>query len=326
METEAHRIRVCNEINTPEEVLALVRAYQPVKRRRAAWNRHKVLITALAEEACPAIMLKNPGYDARAIMNVLLGVAEYLDAQGIPVTRESILTRGNVDNYVRSLSNMGAGTAAQRRNIGYAVVRLLKPGEIPAPLRTYAPSKTRPPYSDDELIDLMSTAVALPEEGQRRTLKRTLTFGVGAGLLTKDLVWLTAGNVTVGHDGVQVHCSDGRVVPLLAEFENWAVEAVAESPDGFLLVPGRSRGNKNVLNEAVRRMRKSTGLPVDVMRCRSTWIVRHFRMGTPLPLLLKAAGLSNMRSLTRYMDHVPKPSPADERALLRGTGDWWARP
>ncbi len=55
-------------------------------------------------------------------------------------------------------------------------------------------------------------------------------------------------------------------------------------------------------------------------RLRSTWMFTHLQLGTPLPILVAAAGLSTVRPLEDLLHHLPAPDPCKVAARLRGTG------
>jgi hypothetical protein len=56
-----------------------------------------------------------------------------------------------------------------------------------------------------------------------------------------------------------------------------------------------------------------------IHRLRTTWIIDHLRMGTPIDVIRDGAGLRSIESLDRYMRFLD-PQPWDvQRELLRGT-------
>jgi hypothetical protein len=55
-----------------------------------------------------------------------------------------------------------------------------------------------------------------------------------------------------------------------------------------------------------------------VGRLRSTWLLEHLRLGTPLPILMTAAGLTTVRPLEDLLHHLPTASPEVVATHLSG--------
>jgi hypothetical protein len=52
-------------------------------------------------------------------------------------------------------------------------------------------------------------------------------------------------------------------------------------------------------------------------RLRATWLVHHLTVGTPVKVLLEAAGIGSLNALTRYIQFVPDVDPSVARRRLR---------
>jgi hypothetical protein len=76
------------------------------------------------------------------------------------------------------------------------------------------------------------------------------------------------------------------------------------------------RGYKNFVNVFAARLAADPAGPrLAAGRCRASFIRDHPGAGTPVPVLLAAAGLAEAESLGRYARHVPGVSSS--KAALR---------
>jgi hypothetical protein len=96
-----------------------------------------------------------------------------------------------------------------------------------------------------------------------------------------------------------------------------ARELAGRAGDGYVFRPGpASRACKNFVNGFAGRLAADPDGPLLSMgRCRATFICDHLAGGTPVPVLLAAAGIAEAESLARYARHVPGVSSS--KAALR---------
>jgi len=185
------------------------------------------------------------------------------------------------------------------------------------PLTAADPSR---PYTAAEIVALRSWARSQSTELLRLNATVLLAFCAGAGLAAEDIAGVRVRDVRLHDDGsvtVLVPGRRGRRVTVLASWEGDAAACVVgRDPGEFVLVPGRTDGVfKNVCTQFVSR---TTGvIKPSSQRLRATWLVHHLTIGTPVKVLLEAAGIGSLNALTRYVQFVPDVDVTVARRRLR---------
>ncbi len=177
------------------------------------------------------------------------------------------------------------------------------------------------PYSPTEVVSLRNLF-----RGRRRLtpIQRTATLAIpivaGGGLTRDDLIRLRCENIRRVDDDYLVTIPSGpraRTVPILHDWVDVLDRALDGSPtSGPLLgVEGRT-----VAASQLRRLTQTSNLEVHVSlrRLRTTWLVQHLTIGTPITVLLAAAGLTTIDTVASLMEHVAPIDDADARRFLTG--------
>jgi integrase len=188
----------------------------------------------------------------------------------------------------------------------------------PANLRALGRSEPSIPYTFRELITLRSWALAQGTENRRLNAAALLSLGIGAGLTGREIVNLTVDDIQTDENGVLVHVRGDRerTVPVLREWESALQTKVAgASITEPAFRPGRTTANRNLITDFVSRANGKVAL--QARRMRATWLVHHLEAGTPLVLLLAAAGLSSPEALDRFLKFVRPIDPLSAQAQLR---------
>jgi hypothetical protein len=107
------------------------------------------------------------------------------------------------------------------------------------------------------------------------------------------------------------------VVPVLAEWEDEVVDLAASAGDEFL-VGGYSTARNRAGALAASIIVAHDHPRFSASRLRSTWLVTHLALGTRLPELASAAGLSGVTVLSDLLPFVPLLDDADAVEQLRG--------
>jgi len=130
---------------------------------------------------------------------------------------------------------------------------------------------------------------------------------------------VTADDVTAENGAVlvRVGAPSPRVVPVLADFQDEALDLAATAGNDFL-VGGRSM-SKNRTCALVARLIVGHEQPrFSPARFRSTWLLSHLQAGTRLPELAQAAGVRDVRVLSDLLEHVPPMGQVEAVEMLRG--------
>jgi hypothetical protein len=196
-------------------------------------------------------------------------------------------------------------------------------------LTTKAPWEPRPeavnrrhvaaPYSPDELDLLWRDAKHQGTPARQRAGQALIALGAGAGL---DGRWCTrVAAVDVIRRGgivlVQVGEPSPRQVPVLARWEGVVCELATSAGDEFL-VGGHSLAKNRASNLAMK-FKVGHGHPaLSAARLRSTWLVHHLMVGTRLPELMRAAGLSGVTVLSDLLLDMPVLEDEQAATMLRG--------
>jgi hypothetical protein len=125
------------------------------------------------------------------------------------------------------------------------------------------------------------------------------------------------------HDDLSI-AVNGRIVPVLTAYSADLARLVADTPDGGLIVGGNAT-HKNAAHEIASRLVLDPNCPaLNAGRLRSTWLVTHLTLGTRLPELAEAAGLTGITTLSDLLEFVPRlagsnlEAEAAARSMLRG--------
>lgn len=241
---------------------------------------------------------------------------------GVPLEPPALFDLDTIERYI-AVGMLGSreSTRATRRAILRRVARQASPTlralPVPEPIRY---RRVRPPYSGAEVAALLRLARAQPTPGRRQMLSGVLSLGLGCGLDSRDLSWVRGVDVERQASGaVLVTVSGGsrpRQLTALADYEKLLWET-AEHRGEKLVIGGYLRGRRNVTRGPFDDIVGGADFPhLEPARLRSTWLVTHLRLRTPLPVLMTAAGLSTVRPLEDLVGFAPDDS--DPQAALRG--------
>ncbi|MFD9891551.1 hypothetical protein ACFWY9_19620 [Amycolatopsis sp. NPDC059027] len=268
-----------------------------------AWDRVCDRVRALVSQAGPGLP-----YDAAELMSVVARLAMFCDGHGI-IDARTWLDASTIDWFL----DLGcSGLSSHTRATYRARLRRLSDavhgvdGAIPIPLSA---SDTARPYTSGEQASLWSWARSQPTDGLRTACILLLTLGLGCGLSTEEVIALRAGQVRVVGNGAVVIEILGRRARLVVCCQRWEQALAGQLADvesEFLFRPKTVRAKNLVSNLLGRAHRSPTTPPVKVARMRDTWLAEHLAAGTPLPVLVAAAGLDGLSSLDRLLPHLPQ--------------------
>ena len=226
----------------------------------------------------------------------------------LEITREVVFATETIDRYVNEADiPIGHSRGTTRSRLYDVADRLVGPQERSGEYERYPRSATPAPYSRKEKSQLRSLMVSQSTNYRRRNLGVLYGLGAGAGLSAGEMLSVLRDDVSSTPSGLTVVVSGtrARVVPVVAEWEDVLEEALGVMPaDELLLLPTRTNpAGYHALSCFVNRCR-STSVHPNSQRLRSTWLVAHLNAGTPLPLLVRAAGLTSMSMFDKYLQFV----------------------
>jgi len=298
-----------------QDVASWIERYVPRTVPRSLWESAlRPFVVPLLLELSP-IGIPGAGHAAWALTRLGAWCLE----QGLPLDVEVVLDPDAVERFASVGLRHDPSSGSCR-----AILRRIGPK-----LTSTAPWEPRPealthraaalPYLDDELDALAEDAHRQSTPARRRTALGLFLLGAGAGLdgrwVTKvrgtDVAWTTEAVV------VRTGPPSPRLVPILRRYEAELVELAAVAGEELLV--GGHTTHRNKASALAARLEVGHGHPrLSVSRLRSTWLVQHLTVGTRLPELARAAGLSGVTVLSDLLEFVPGVAEARARAMLRG--------
>lgn len=294
--------------------LSVVRTYVPAGGRAArAWPQTDSIVRCITAASTSSTS------NAAKYLSHLADFAAWAHSEGISLTSRHLLDAETIERYI-AIGMPGAreATRATRRSILRRIARRChpSPADPPPPI---AYRRLRPPYAPAELDAYLSLAASQPTPNRRRSLLAILHLGLGCGLASRDLAWVTGTDVrSVADGGLLVTVSGGsrpRSVTALAAHER-PLARLADAVGPRLLIGGQVRGRRNVTRGPLCDVVGGEDLPrLETARLRSTWLLIHLRARTPLPALMQAAGLTTVRPLEDLLHLCPIDDDVARRCL-----------
>lgn len=258
-------------------------------------------------------------YPPSELLLAATNLAHWAAHNGISLERELVFSENTINNFVRD--GMRGRSDASRGNVRAQLRRMREvfSGESVVPERLTA-SKPVQPYTGEEIRGFSEWASRQKTPAFRRDARTILAAGLGGGLSAGEIGGLRGGDVLHDDDGVQlvVRGARERVVQVLRSQEQRLLTAAAEvKSDRYLVRSGRESNPTNLITNIVDRG-AANDLGPNSQRMRATWLVRHLNAGTPVGVLMDAAGLESLRALTRYLPFADVVPELTARRTLRG--------
>lgn len=295
-------------------------SYTPVG-SPAGWSR-------VAGEVRRTVACAEPlvAYKAAELMGVLARAALFADGEGYPAEAKVWLSREFIERFV--LVGCAALSPATRGNYRSKLLRL-REAVIGGDCVTGKPVKlsasdAAKPYSPAERSALWAWASGQPTDELRSGLQILLAVGLGCGLDSSEIIPLCAHDVRRPGNGAVVVAVRGRRERLVVCRRPWE-QVLAEHAarfDGhaaYLFRPGVHTRAKNTVTNFLSRTHPAPGTPaLKTGRLRASWMIDLIEENLPLTVILTAAGVDSLHSLSRILPYVRGTDPAHAAALLRG--------
>ncbi len=268
------------------------------------WARARQIVLDVVREVRPRVS----SYPDAVLVNA---VAHHVDwcvfVAGFDPDPHLLFRRDVIGAAIAAMPTTRTSTMGRRRSILFRVGEALGSIPVPSPLPTLAAATATTPYSRAEIDELIRWADT-QRDRDHNSARALLSLGLGAGLPTRELCAVRG--VDVSEDGARLRVSGDkpRVVSVADEWVEELEETARSSvdPELPLFRPTVSR-SKNLITVFVARS-VGTLLHPSSQRMRSTWLVHHLTVGTPMQDLLAGAGLDSMDALVRYERFLPPPA------------------
>jgi hypothetical protein len=288
-------------------------SYQP---RRINWDVWLAVRPFVVQ--CAAALGLRDGASARRSVRVLASLAAWAAGECLPLDVEVVLDPDTVERFVAVGLTDARSRATYRAVLRRVGPRLTRRAPWEAKAATVARRQVALPYTVEEIRDLRDDALAQPTAGRVRAARALLALGAGAGLDGRWVARVTARDVTPG-DAVTARVGEPteRVLPVLAEWEDEVIDLAASAGDEFLV--GGHSTTRNRAGALAASILVARGHPrFSASRLRSTWLVSNLALGTRLPELARAAGLSGVTVLSDPLPFVPLLDEVEAIQQLRG--------
>jgi len=305
-------------MSSHDAVRASLESYVPTHVDSAAWDA----VACLVQEAVMASAGRES--TARRYRSHAAAYAAWGHVNGCAADLATLFDVDRIERYIEvGMRSAADSTRATRRSILRRIARHASPtlNHLPAPA-PLSYRRVRAPYSSDEIAGYLRSIRAQPTTGRRRSLSAVLRLGLGCGLDCRDLAWVRGSDVTRDQSGTVTVCVSGgsrpRTVVCLAGHED-NISQLAEGCGDRLMIGGKVLGRHNVTSDTLANLIVDSTLPRLVpSRLRSTWMLTHLQLGTPLPIFMRAAGLTTVRPLEDLLHHLPDADSEVAAARLRG--------
>ncbi|WP_261820841.1 hypothetical protein [Nocardioides sp. OK12] len=255
------------------------------------------------------------------------GLARWVHGLGQPLTRDHALGEATRYRWISGAGHLTAESAsiyAVRLELiadhlnGVSIKRL--------PRATKATEAPVEPLTPTEQADLWAWARGLRPRTRRERVQGHILLGLGFGLTRNEKYRITTDHVFTDADGVHVAVTDPdgaliRFVTCRRDWEDHLLRYVATvQHGGYLVAPWRlDPPPGSAVDESLRRAHKwAPPVEFNNVRLRNTWLCEHLADGTPLKILMAAAGVAEANHLHKLLTLLPTPNSAAAAAALRG--------
>lgn len=291
----------------------VVRASYPLM-SDASWDA----VLARADEWTDAAgaVLSRP---RKRIRHAALHALAWCKSNGFDLNAATVLDRDTIDTVVaQGLRDLAPSSRGTMRTLLLRIGEIVAPEVHPHRLHALTPSNARAPYGERELAELASWAATQANARRRRSAHAVLALGAGAGLSSGEILTARVKDVAVDDEGavVSVTGERAREVPMISEWLPFlGVGLRYAHADDLIFEPGRRGTSASNLTSFIYRSHTHGAKP-NTQRLRSTFLVRHIDAGTPMPLLMEAAGVDSLEALTRYLPFAAAVDAVTARKLL----------
>ncbi|TFB56757.1 site-specific integrase [Cryobacterium tagatosivorans] len=303
----------------PDVCVRAMTTYTPRNISTARWERIQVFVedaTAIAAPRC--------AYTQERLLVICGRFVDWaVNEAGLPLRADVLFRPEVVARYVSHPSlNLAATT---RRNYRATLMRVSEVLLPDAPATAFKPLSAKDsmrPYTPNEEVRLENWARGQKSPERERNAMVLLSLSMGAGFWAGEILTARHEDFLFDEDGVlaTVRGAKARYVPLLAKWEPWLQEAIADLHDGDFVFGDPSRqGSRNVVNEFIQRVGRTAKMPVpQTNRMRATWLVTHLANRTNMRALMRAGGVEKFENLARLLKFVPELDTVEYRRHLRG--------
>lgn len=254
----------------------------------------------------------------------------WVSLDGLPLDREVVLTEEVITRWVHiGLRELARGTK-QTYQSRLEIIRCHHHGARWTGQRYPGIDKDDPgmPLTRQAEADLWLWSTNLRRVTWRQRAGGSLALGLGCGLTRYEQGRVFSDDVRIDDAGVHVNVSSirggtqARVVTCLRSWESRLAVLTQGTPPGHLVAsPWRTVPQTDpAFDQLFARMNVDSPPPArwNHQRLRNTWMARHLEAGTPLTVLMGAAGISTVQTIVRLLPLLPDVDQSTVASWLRG--------
>lgn len=320
--SKAEMRRRLAEINTPEapapdfhpDVADYVHTYTPRSIDAASWAKLRPFVLDALARYEPTAMEAT-----RQRLVALTKYASWADERGYELSREVLLDYELIEAFTDTATDLSDNTAANYKSRLRGITAKVHPAGTGTGVSvTVAHRAVKAPYDDAEQHALVRIAKTQPNETTARQMRASVGLGLGAGLDSVDIRRLYGRDIEdLGEIGIRVSVSGrrARTVWVLRRYEDLVRSGLRGVKPNSLVV-GKSEGRRNVCAAIYNRAVILGDAPhFEQSRMRTTWLATLLQSRVPLPVIMRAAGLTSARTITDLLPHL---EVSDDAGQLRG--------
>ncbi|MDN5767667.1 MAG: tyrosine-type recombinase/integrase [Humibacillus sp.] len=307
----------------PDEVAQVIANYTPRGIDLYHWLSIRDFVQQAVAESEPPT-----ADEARRRMTLVSALAEWVGYGAcFPVERRTVFDLDLMGEFidtgndwtpkVRRMAQGRLKTLAQRLNPDW-------PADLPEE-SAYSSAWDPQPYSAAETVALRAWADSQDTAERRASAQVLLALLLGAGLHSHEVLALRVRDIEVDDAGVllRVRGQRARAVPVRSDYEQMLIELLTDAPgEQYVFAPEQSSRRSGLVPAFVAQSNPQPGLRPTARRLRATWVVAHITAGVPAPILVRAAGLTNLRPYERWLYTLPEyEQDAYRQALRKHTKD-----
>lgn len=261
-------------------------------------------------------------------------VARYLYDEALvygEVDEERALTRPSVDRWLFRDDVFSRRSQRTYRTILYSAGRTLYPHEFPEPHRQRGPRRKAVSAAELSLEAELYAVAANLRPVLRAQLLTILDLTTGAGLSSQEIRQLRGSDISPlelpEHTAVQIAVRKrgvvSRVVPVVCPVRGHRLLTRARDVGtGYVFPIVGDSMPRNAINHVAEELVEQGFSGFNAAALRNRWVVRLASdPGVPAAMLMKMAGIADLRVLHDLEADLPQFTPEDEaRALLRSEG------
>ncbi len=174
------------------------------------------------------------------------------------------------------------------------------------------------PYTTEEQGAFRRWAESQPSRLRHDLATTLLALGLGCGLSISEMVNVRSGDVHTLSDGLVGVRVGQRLVPAVLEWAEELESVIGNRPEDYLLRPNAPSRTVASLKEALKRFPRPAP---STQRMRASWLLAHVEAGTPIHVLIDAAGVSSPDVLRRVLPFAAPVAADDYVKALRLGGE-----